>query len=189
MVYLQDENKSFFKNFWNVYTCRLRGGCEHLPVFFSCTRYIAVNRCIRPKFSDSGGSGCLARQGKTKRSERGCSRASGRGNVAYRSGMEVPGVLQPVESVLQFADGGDRSVSSSVRKGEPGGWSMQSARRNDRLSARYVPSRYHEPRFTPTWSIVMCSKSTSGVHCWRHARAHDLLWWPTSSMSSSLPVA
>lgn len=38
---------------------------------------------------------------------------------------------------------------------------------------------------SPTWSIVMCSKSTDGVHCWRHARAHDLLWWPTSSMSSS----
>lgn len=30
---------------------------------------------------------------------------------------------------------------------------MQSARRNNRLSARYVPSRYHEPRFT---NVVHC---------------------------------
>lgn len=38
-------------------------------------------------------------------------------------------------------------------KGGPGGWSVQSARRNNRLSARYIPSRYHGSRFT---NVVHC---------------------------------
>lgn len=110
---------------------------------------------------------------------------SGGGRLRTGSGAEFRAFFYRL-SVPHFADGGGRTVSSGVRKGgrEGGACSLRGG------TTDWVRGTSH-PDITslvsPTWSIVMCSKSTGGVHCWRHARAHDLLWWPTSSMSSSSP--
>lgn len=104
-------------------------------------------RGIRAKFLTGGGSGCPARRARTE----GCSRWVGR-MVAYREWCGVPGVLLPAERTAARRWWGSNRIEWRS-KGGPGGWSVQSARRNDRLSARYVPSRYHEPRFT---NVVHC---------------------------------
>lgn len=104
-----------------------------------------VYRGIRAKFLAGGGSSCQPRRARTE----GC---SGGGMVAYREWCEVPGVLLPAERTAARQWWGSNRIEWRS-KGGSGGWSVQSARRNDRLSARYVPSRYHEPRFT---NVVHC---------------------------------
>jgi len=88
-------------------------------------------------------------------------------------------------SIPQLADGGGRTVSSDVWKGGRKG-GANSLRGRTTGGVRGTSHLDIMSPISPTWSIVMCSKSTGGVHCWWYARAHDLLWWPTSSMSSPL---
>lgn len=66
--------------------------------------------------------------------------------------MRVSSVLLPAEGTAIRPWWGYSRIEWRS-KGGSGGWSVQSARRNDRLSARYVPSRYHKPRFT---NVVHC---------------------------------
>jgi len=75
--------------------------------------------------------------------------SSGRGKLWTGSGVEYRTFFYRT-AVYQWW-GSNRIEWRS--KGGSGGWSVQSARRNDRLSARYVPSRYHEPHFT---NVVHC---------------------------------
>lgn len=148
-------------HFANVATC------------FSRTQYIAA---FESKFSPAGG-GVVRRGAKARVSYSGHSGGKSRTG----SGAEFPGVLLPAERTAVV---GVESYRVALERGAPG------ARRGGVRGLRdgtsgWVRGTSH-PGITslvsPTWSIVMCSKSTGGVHCWRHARAHDLLWWPTPSM-------
>lgn len=141
-----------------------------------CFLTYPVYRSIRVKFSIGGGFSCRLGASEQKHAW-----ISG-GWLCIGSGAEFRTFFYRL-SVPQFADGGGRTVSSSVRKGgrEGGACSLRDG------TTGWVRGTSHldiMSLVSPTWSIVMCSKSTGGVHCWRHARAHDLLWWPTSSMSS-----
>lgn len=94
-----------------------------------------------------GGSGCLARHVRAK----GCFRRSG-GRLRTGSGAGSERSFTGWVYTA-FRQWWESSRIEWCSKGGSGGWSVQSARRNDRLSARYVPSRYHEPRFT---NVVHC---------------------------------
>jgi len=72
--------------------------------------------------------------------------------VAYREWCKVPGVLLPAEYTAVRWWWGSNRIEWCLKGGSEG-WSVQSAWQNNRWSARYVPSRYHEPRFT---NVVHC---------------------------------
>lgn len=105
--------------------------------------------------------GCLAARREIERKVLlWCPRCAGGGILCVSWVVQnMPSVLLPAERTLE--PGGSvvgirpyRVVYESRGGREGGACVVQSARRNDRLSARYVPiMRYHEPRFT---NVVHC---------------------------------
>lgn len=138
---------------------------------FSCT-FFACLVISKPKFQSGGSSNRLVKHARAK----GCSKP-------WVGESCVPGVAGSRSFItirlwwgyshIEWRSKGGREGGACSLRGGTTGW-VRGTSHPDIMSL-----------VSPTWFIVMCSKSTGGVHCWRYARAHDLLWWPKLSMSSS----